>query len=286
MNKKRIIKILSLIMMLALLTGCTIARDADGNIKLITLQTSIMDMKDEGVFSAILIYPLSQAINYLSQYLGVGLAIMIVTLLLNGIVLAFTFKSNVSMQRMQDLQPELQKIQRKYEGRDDSTSQQRMNMEMTKLYQKYDVNPMTALLVSFLQFPILFAMYSAVQRSAAVAQGTFLGADLSLTPMQNFTNGTIVGFVIYGLMLILQFLSISIVRWLQAYRTKQKADKEHRHYEKPKDQNAMVSYGMLIFIGVLMISWPTALSLYYAIYSLVNILKSIIIDKLTHKEEV
>ena len=284
MNKKRILKVLSLLIMLALLAGCTIARNEDGSIKLITLSTTFSDMTNEGIFSAILVYPLAQAINYLSNHLGVGLAVMIVTLLLNGLVLAFTFKSNVSMQRIQDLQPEVAKIQKKYEGRTDSASQQRLNMELTKLYQNNQVNPITALVVAFLQFPVLFAMYSAVQRSAAVAQGTFLGVDLSLTPAQNFANGSIGGFVFYGLMLVLQFLSIFLVRWLPQRRAKKLADKQHRSYEKPKDQNAMVSYGMIIFIGVLMLSWPSALSLYYAIYSLVQIIKTLVIEKLMHKE--
>ena len=85
MNKKRILKVLSLLIMLALLAGCTIARNEDGSIKLITLNTTFSDMTNEGIFSAILVYPLAQAINYLSNHLGVGLAVMIVTLLLNGI---------------------------------------------------------------------------------------------------------------------------------------------------------------------------------------------------------
>lgn len=284
MNKKRVLKILTLLIMLAFLAGCTVARDADGNIKLIYLTTPFSEMRQEGILSAILIYPLAQAINYLSDKLGVGLAVMIVTLLLNAIVLALTFKSNVSMQRMQDIQPELNKIQRKYEGRDDAASRQKMSMEMNKIYQKYDVNPVGALASSFLQFPMLFAMFSAVQRSAAVANGTFMGVDLSLTPIQNYNNGVIGGFVIYAIMLVLQFVSVSIMRWLTSERIKKEEDRRHRNLDKPQDQNFMVSYGMLIFIGVLMVSWPSALSLYYAISSLVNIIKAIVVDKLTHKE--
>ena len=45
----------------------------------------------------------------------------------------------------------------------------------------------------------------------------------------------------------------------------------------------MMSYGMIVFIGILMISWPAALSLYYSIYSVVNIIKTFAVDKLTNK---
>ena len=106
-------KIFSIIVVVLLLTACQIARDADGNIKLISLSTPWSEMRSEGIFSAILIYPLSQAINYLSKHLGVGLAIIIMTLLVNLVVFAFTFKSSASMQKMQELQPELNKIQKK-----------------------------------------------------------------------------------------------------------------------------------------------------------------------------
>ena len=284
MNKKRVMIVLSVLLAVFLLSGCApTATDADGNIKLIYLTTTFKEMMEEGVFSAILIYPLAQAINFLNQYVGVGGAIMIVTLVLNAIILAFTFKSNVSMQRMQELQPELQKIQKKYEGRDDQASQQRMSMEMTKLYQKYDVNPMTALLTTFIQFPVLIAMYNAVRRSAAVATGVFFGVDLSLTPLESFRQGSYGALVIYVLMLVLQLLSITVPKMLAERKARAEADRHHKHYEKPKDQNAMMSYGMIVFIGILMISWPTALSLYYSIYSVVNIIKTFAVDKLTNK---
>ena len=285
MNKKRVMTVLTIVMMVFLLSGCAnTAVDADGNIKLIYLTTTFKEMMEEGVFSAILIYPLAQAINFLAQYLGVGGAVMVVTLLLNAVILALTFKSNVSMQRMQELQPELNKIQKKYEGRDDEASKQRMSMEMTKLYQKYDVNPMTALLTTFIQFPVLIAMYNAVRRSAAVATGSFLGVELALTPLECFKQGSYGAILIYALMLVMQFVSISVPRWLADRKAKAEADKHHKHYEKPENQNVMMSYGMLVFIGILMISWPTALSLYYCIYSLVNIIKTLAVDKLTSRE--
>ena len=46
-----------------------------------------------------------------------------------------------------------------------------------------------------------------------------------------------------------------------------------------------MTYGMVAFIAVIMLSWPIALSLYYLIYSVINIAKTIIIDRLTHKED-
>lgn len=279
MNKKHVTILLTSLCFLLLLSGCS------NSSELIYLDTPIKDVTSDGILTVILTWPLAQAINWISGKLGVFWGISLVTLALNAIVLALTFKSNVSMQKMQELQPELQKIQLKYEGRTDQASQQRMAMEMQNLYKKYGVNPMGSMAAMFLQFPILFCMYAAVRRSAAVANGTFLGATLAMTPSEAFKNKVWVLIVIFVLMIVFQFLSVSITRWLTEARAKKEADKHHKHYEKPANQNVMMTYGMVIFIAIIMVSWPTALSLYYCISSVVNIIKTLAIDKMTHKEE-
>ena len=66
--------------------------------------------------------------------------------------------------------------------------------------------------------------------------------------------------------------------------TKKEAEKHHKHYEEPKNPNAMMTYGMVIFIAFIMISWPTALSLYYCISSVVNIIKTIVMQIIADKQ--
>lgn len=284
MNKKRLLLVLSVICLLFLMTGC-VKTNPDGSVNLITSETTMAEVKDEGFLTALLVFPLAQAINKLTPSVGVAGAITITTLVLNILILAFTFKSNVSMQRMQTLQPELEKIQRKYEGRTDQASQQKQYQEMQSLYAKYDVHPFGSLLVTFIQLPILIAMYSAVRKSEAVANGTFMGVSLSTTPMEAIKSAEIVLIVIYVLMIGLQFLSISIPRMLAEAKAKKEAEIHHKHYEKSKQQNVMMTYGMLVFIAFIMLNWPTALSLYYCIYSAINILKTLVIDKITNKGE-
>ena len=279
MNKKRLTLIVTLVCMLLFLTGCTI------NENLIDLDTKFGQMTSEGFLSAILVFPLAQLINLISSKLGVFWGIAIVATALNAIIVVCTFKSNVAMQRMQEVQPEVQRIQLKYEGRNDNASKQRMSAELQSLYKKYDINPLGSLLATFIQFPILFAMYAAVRRSYAVANGEFLGAKLSYSPSEAFSNHAWVLLVIYVLMIILQFVSTSIPRWVQIAREKKEAELHHKHYEKPANPNGLMMYSMVVFIGIIMLSWPTALSLYYAIYSCINIVKTIVIDKITHKND-
>jgi len=279
MNKKKLLTVISVFCLLFFLTGCS--KDYTE----ITLDTTFDEIwKNNGIFTAVLTYPLSQAINYLAVKIDVFWAIVIVTVTINAILLALTFKSNVAMQRMQVVQPELQKIQKKYEGRNDQTSQQRMSQEMNNLYKKYDINPFGALAVTFLQFPILIAMYTAVRRSTAVANGTFLNVSLNNTPMDAFKNLIWPLIAIYIFMILTQILSVSLPQILNTQRLKREAEIHHKHYEKPQQQNVFMTYFMVIFIGYIMLSWPCALSLYYVIVSVINIIKTIALNKLTAKQ--
>lgn len=278
MNKKRLKLMLSILAMAFVLTGCSTSTE------LIDLNTSFNQAMNDGFLSAFITFPLAQAINWLETKVDIFMAITIVTVVLNVIVLAFTFKSNIAMVKMQEIQPEILKIQSKYEGRDDQMSQQRMAMEMQQIYQKYDINPLGSLVASFIQFPLLIGMYNAVRRSSAVANAEFLGAKLSITPKDAFAQKVWVCVVIFVLMVVFQFVSIKISQWLTDYRGKKEADKHHKAYKKPENQNAMMTYMMLLMVAFAMLSCPTALSLYYCIYSIINVIKTLIIDRLTHKE--
>ena len=279
MNKKRLTMVFTVIAVALVLSGCSTSTE------LITLDTKIQDVMNDGFFSALITYPLSQAINWLEPRVGIFLAITIVTLALNAIVLAFTFKSNVAMQKMQEIQPQLTKIQAKYEGRTDEVSQQRMAQEMQQLYAKYNVNPLGTLASSFIQFPLLFGMYNAVRRSDAVAKARFMGVSLSQSPAEAVTQKAWICLVIFVLMLVFQIISMKIPQWIAERRARQEAEKHHKSYQKPQNPNAMMTYGMMAMIAFAMYSLPTALSLYYCIYSIVNIIKTLVIDKMTHREE-
>ena len=278
MSKKRILSVLSVIALAFFLSGCSASAD------LITLDTTFKDVMNDGFFSAVIVYPLAQAINWLSARTGIFLAVALITIAINLIVLLFTFRSSIAMQKMQEIQPEIQKIQAKYEGRTDDMSQQRMAMEMQQIYNKYNVNPIGALLTTFIQFPLLIGMYNAVRKSEAVANAKFMNVSLSMTPRQSIGEKAWICLVIFVLMVICQFIAIKTPQWLAEYRGRQDAEKHHKTYKKPENQNAMMTYGMLGMVAIAMFSIPTAVSLYYCISSIVNILKTLAIDKMTHKE--
>lgn len=282
-------KLLLLVVVIGFITvasGCAIPRDADGHIVEITSSTTFKEMiSNENWFSAILVWPLARLINAIAPTVGVGGAIALVTIIVNGILAVATFKSTVAQQKMQLLQPELDRIQRKYEGRNDSNAKARQAQEMQMLYQKHDVNPGSMLLVMFLQFPVIIAMYMAVQRSSAVQHGTFMGMNLQTTPLDGIKSGQYAFLVLFIVMVAFQFISSKIPQWIADKKAKEAAAKHHR---KPKEQGnsqKMMSYYMVAMIGVFGLMWPAAMSLYWAINSLVNIAKTLLVQKMIDKQE-
>jgi len=280
---KKVILISSVVLVALVMSGCSVPTDPETNkVIQITPDTTWKQTFDsENWFSAIFVWPLAQFLNFLTPKVGVAGAIAIVTLLVNAVLMIATLKSTIATQQMQLLQPELEKIQKKYEGKEDDASKQKQALEMQKLYQKYDVNPFSMLLVTFLQFPIIIAMYQAVQRASEIATGTFMGLDLQVTIWNGIKSGLWGYLAIFVVMGILQTLSSLLPQFLAKQRAKKEAEIHHKKpVETNSSQQKMMQVYMIVMILVVGLMWPAAMSIYWAIYSCVTILKTLITQKI------
>ena len=288
---KRVLKWSCLLLFVVMTVGCTVPRDANNNIILITDKTTFSSIiADENWFSAIFVFPLSKMINFLAPKISVGGAIIAITILVNGIVALATYKSTIATQQMQLIQPELEKIQRKYEGRDDDSSKMRQAAEMQALYKKYNINPAGTMLVTLIQFPILMAMYMAVQRSEAVQTGAFLGMKMDSTPLvgiKSALSGDATGWmylVLFIFMAICQFMSMKLPQILQKKKAEAEAAKHHRRPDIPENKSMkFMQIYMMAMILMFGLMWPSAMALYWAINSLVNIVKTLVVQKVIDK---
>ena len=121
---KKYFKIICLVLFVVALTGCTANLDSSG--KLIAkraINLTPWSMKS-GIFDFLLVIPISKSIIYLGDVLlnNIALGVVLITILINIIILPIMIKSTVSQQKMQLIQPEMEKIQNKYKGRKDQTS--------------------------------------------------------------------------------------------------------------------------------------------------------------------
>ncbi len=283
---KKVMMVMTIVLCAVVLSGCRVPTDASGAIKQITMDTSFQDiMNSENWFSAILVWPLAWTINMLTPRIGVILAIAFVTIMVNGLLLAVTMRSQIGMQEMQLLQPELEKIQRKYEGMTDTASRTKQAGEMQALYAKHHVNPGTMMLVQFLQFPIIIAIYQAVQRASAVKTATVGAMSLETTVWNGMKSMRWEFFVLFIIMGSAQFISMSLPMWINKKKAKEEAARHYRKPDMPKQSSQMQSmqYYMLAMILVFGLMWPAAMSVYWTIYSLVTIAKTFIVQKAIEK---
>ena len=121
--------------------------------------------------------PIFQALHFLNGLIGnMGWAIIALTLVIKAILFPLAYKSYVSMARMKELQPEMEKL--KERSGDD---RQKMQREMMELYKKEKVNPASGCLPILLQIPIFFSLYKVIFVTIELRHAPFFGPfqDLS-----------------------------------------------------------------------------------------------------------
>ena len=120
-----------------------------------------------------------------------GIAIILLTVFVRILLLPLTIKQTRSMQQMQQIQPKVKELQRKYKG-----NRQKLNEELMKLYKEHQVNPLGGCLPLLLQLPVFFALYRVLTSGggteylpdgslkAAILGGgeRFLGMNLACSP--------------------------------------------------------------------------------------------------------
>ena len=98
-----------------------------------------------------------------------GVAIVLLTVVVKAVTLPLTLKQMRSMKRMKEIQPELDKIKKKYG--DDRVKQ---GQEMQALFSRSGVNPLAGCLPMLVQLPIWFALYSMLGTAAELVHEPFL----------------------------------------------------------------------------------------------------------------
>ena len=288
MNKKRIYLMISVVMMALLLTGCSTSTE------LITLDTKFSEVMKDGFFSALITYPLSQAINWLEPKVGIFLAITLVTVALNAVLLAFTFKSNVAMQKMQEIQPEIQKIQAKYPNANTNQyDKQRMAQDMQKLYKKNKINPLSSILVMIVQFPVFICVWGAMQGNAYLSSGALFNVlrfsdSISSALFSKAAWSTGAAEVALGLFLLMsgaQTVAMLLPQWIQKKKAKN-AVKLGKNPAQQQNNNRMkwftyIMLAMIIFMGF---SLASGMGIYWLFGAIFSVAQTLIMQAITTKK--
>lgn len=128
-----------------------------------------------GMF-AFLSVPLLSALNWVHGFIGnYGWAIIALTVIINLAMFPLRHKSNVSMRKMQEIQPQVKAIQDRYAGlKATDPARQKMNTELMELYRQKGVNPASGCVPMLLTFPVLLAFYSLLSESIELRNAPFI----------------------------------------------------------------------------------------------------------------
>ncbi|MDO4708036.1 MAG: membrane protein insertase YidC [Porphyromonadaceae bacterium] len=133
------------------------------------------------IFRALNRYLIIPVVSFLKNYIGSwGIIILLLTIFIKILLSPFTYKSYLSQAKMRVLRPQVEEINKKYEGKDDQESMLRKQRETMALYSSAGASPMSGCLPMLLQMPFLIALYMYFPTSILLRGESFLWAsDLS-----------------------------------------------------------------------------------------------------------
>lgn len=97
------------------------------------------------------------------------LAIVGLTLVMRILTIPLFVKQIKATRGMQELQPEMAKLQAKYKGKTDQLSRQQMAQEQLALYKKAGTNPFSSCMPILVQMPIFFGLFDVLRKVPTAA---------------------------------------------------------------------------------------------------------------------
>ena len=168
---------------------------------------------------------------------------------------------------MKKAQPEIERIEKKYENKTDQDSMMKKSQETLMVYQKYNINPMSSCLISFIQLPLFFAFLEAINRVPAIFENNFWVFQLGTTPFVGIKNGNF--YYIILIVLIILFTALSFKHSMASMSGSP---------EQVKQSKFMMIF-MTVFIGIASIQLPTAIALYWIVTNAFNVIQMMIVKK-------
>ena len=120
---------------------------------------------------------------------NIGLSIILFTLVVYLLMTPLQIKQQKFSKLNAVMQPEIQKIQKKYNGKKDQDSMMKQNEEISAVYQKYGVSPTGSCVQLLVQMPVLLALYQVIYHIPGYITGVrnvFTGLTAKIMAVDGF----------------------------------------------------------------------------------------------------
>ena len=223
--------------------------------------------KYEGLWTSLFVKPLAWVILKIGAALNsYGLSIILTCLLIRLILMPITKKTAMQSELIKKAQPELEKLEKKYKGNEDNQeAQAKKAQEMMMIYQKYQINPISGCLLSFIQIPLLFAFLEAINRTPAVFENDFLVFQMGTTPWVGITSGNY-----WYILLLILIIGTTFFSFRKTLKDQSGPTADSMKY---------TIYFMLAMVSVASLTLPAALGIYWISSSLFTILQNIYVER-------
>lgn len=227
----------------------------------------LSDSKYEGLWDTVFVKPLAWLILKLGTLVNnYGLSLIVISILIRLVLMPVTKNTALQSENIKKAQPEIKKIEKKYEGKTDQESVMKKSQETMLLYKKYNINPMSSCLFALIQIPLLFSFIEAINRTPAIFEGRFLGFNLGMTPSIALQKGFWWYLIIVIILAIITYLSFKLNKGASST------------LENQKQMNIMntVFIVMIVFMSFTM---TTAISLYWIASNIFTIVQNVAVMK-------
>ena len=220
----------------------------------------------EGLWNSIFVKPLAFVILWFNNYVkNAAVALIITSLIIRLIAYPLTKKTAMQSELLKKAQPELKRLEKKYEGKTDQESIMKKSQEMTMIYRKYNINPVSGCVYALIQLPLFIAFLEAINRVPALFEGKFLGLQLGTTPSVGLlTNHNFLYLILIAIVGATTYYSFSMNK-----TTSQDA-------EDPMKNMTTIMTVMIVVMGFFMSS---ALCIYWVTTNLFTVAQNLIVKR-------
>ena len=221
-----------------------------------------------GLWVQLFVRPLAWVIINLGKLLGnYGVSVMVIGIIIRLIMMPFSAKTIKQQESLKKAQPELERIEKKYKDRTDQEAMMQKSQETLAIYKKYNVNPMSSCLVSFIQLPLFFAFLEAINRVPAIFENNFWKFQLGTTPLVGIKEENYYYIILIVLIILFTALSFKMTMSQTSATTESGI------------QSKYMMIFMTVFIGIASIQLPSAIALYWVVTNAFNVFQTILFKK-------
>lgn len=233
------------------------------------------------IYTEILYRPILNLLIYIYNIIpgnDMGIAIILLTVFIKLALYPLSYKSIKAQREMQEIQPLMEEIKKKYKDQKD-----KMAKELMALYKKHKVNPMGSCLPLLIQFPFLIAVYRVFLH---ISDPETLDLLYPFVHNPGSINTTFLGLINLAEPYIMLAILVGAVQFWQTkmmIHTKQPKVAGAQDESVMANMNKQMMYFMPVMTVVIGFKLPSGLILYWLITTILTIAQQYIFFKKHHQ---